>query len=573
MKRPIFLKLLSSYLLVTAAIVALILAFTFQTIRTRSLEQAVENLSALGLAVGQATLPHVHQGGLEGLDAAVKSLGRQLATRITLIDSDGTVLADSEEDPARMENHRARPEVASALAGESGWFVRYSTTLKQDMLYVAVPDGVAKRPRHVVRLSLPLEDIDELIGTLRSQIVRIALIAGLMALVISLFFSQVLSLPIRELSRASRRIASGDFASQVPVRGKDELGDLARNFNDMTTRLQATFSELSTRKEELEGVLSSIREGLFVLEGDGRIRLANQGAAKIVGSENLKGRFSWEVLRSPRLNELLTPPYSRSASAEIELEERCYLTSLTPLRSGQGIVLVLHDITERRHTDQIKKDLIVNVSHELRTPLTAIKGFSETLLEESDHPSEYLEIIHRHTQRLIDIVNDLMVLSELEDRGLTLDLERVDLGDLIPQVLTLFESRMQDKALTLTFKTPEKPVVPTGDAFRLEQLFTNLIDNAVKYTERGGISITLSAPGDQVRIVIADTGVGIPREHLPRIFERFYVVDKSRSRRLGGTGCGLAIAKHIVALHSGEIAITSTGGTSVSVTLPREIPA
>ena len=426
MKRPIFLKLLSSYLLVTAAIVALILAFTFQTIRTRSLEQAVENLSALGLAVGQATLPHVHQGGLEGLDAAVKSLGRQLATRITLIDSDGTVLADSEEDPARMENHRARPEVASALAGESGWFVRYSTTLKQDMLYVAVPDGVAKRPRHVVRLSLPLEDIDELIGTLRSQIVRIALIAGLMALVISLFFSQVLSLPIRELSRASRRIASGDFASQVPVRGKDELGDLARNFNDMATRLQATFSELSTRKEELEGVLSSIREGLFVLEGDGRIRLANQGAAKIVGSENLKGRFSWEVLRSPRLNELLTPPYSRSASAEIELEERCYLTSLTPLRSGQGIVLVLHDITERRHTDQIKKDLIVNVSHELRTPLTAIKGFSETLLEESDHPSEYLEIIHRHTQRLIDIVNDLMVLSELEDRGLTLDLERVE---------------------------------------------------------------------------------------------------------------------------------------------------
>jgi two-component system phosphate regulon sensor histidine kinase PhoR len=236
-----------------------------------------------------------------------------------------------------------------------------------------------------------------------------------------------------------------------------------------------------------------------------------------------------------------------------------------------GHVLIFHDITDMKHVEQIKKDLVVNISHELRTPLTAIKGFVETLLDEaSDEQRDYLDIVKRHTDRLINIVQDLLVLSELEDRPAGFSVEKVDMGTVINSVVTLFEPKARQKGLSI--KADIEPVIISADSFRIEQLLTNLIDNAIKYTEKGEILVGVKADGGNAIITVRDTGIGIPREHLMRIFERFYVVDKSRSRSVGGTGLGLSIAKHIATLHNGRITAESIPltGTTFTVTLPIE---
>ncbi len=571
MRKPIVIKIFIGYLLVTLALAGLILVFTFQTIRNHYIDTVTNNLKTIGIALLETTTPLVEQENLMELGATVRELGRRLQTRITIINAEGTVLADSQDQRDLLESHRNRPEVLSALVGNTGRSIRYSTTLGQDMIYVALPMEIRGKIKAVLRLSLPLQDIETLLGKVKRNILQSASIIILFSLVIALIFSHILSSPIRLINRASKKVASGDLKTRVSMRSNDEIGELATSFNNMTAKLDASFSELSARKAELESIIASLSEILLVLDKEGRVKLFSESISKIMDPENIQGRYYWEVIRSPQLGELLGKAVTSPVRHEIQMGDKHYLCSITPIPSGMAKVVLLHDITQMKQIEKIKKDLVVNVSHELRTPLTAIKGFTETLLDEADEKhKEYLNIILRHTDRLINIVSDLLNLSELEERAYTLKTEDVDLMALIDKVMILFEQRANQKNLELKIERPAEPAVIQGDSFRLEQLLSNLIDNAVKYTEKGTITLSLEKKPGKIVIRIADTGIGIAKEHVPRIFERFYVADKSRSRNLGGTGLGLAIVKHIAQLHGGDVSVESSpyGGTTFTVTLP-----
>jgi two-component system phosphate regulon sensor histidine kinase PhoR len=285
------------------------------------------------------------------------------------------------------------------------------------------------------------------------------------------------------------------------------------------------------------------------------------------------GKLYWEVIREPQFSDLINRVMNekKSHSDEIALNDKTFLCSATLLGAHEEMVIIFHDITEGKKLEKIKKDFVVNVSHELRTPLTAIKGFVETLEEDIDDKNRhYLSIIRRNTDRLINIVEDLLVLSQLEEKGAALHLDEIDLTKIIEQIHRIFELKLKEKNLSFTLESKNGIPLITADAFKLEQVFVNIIDNAVKYTERGGIRVILEHRNNQVIIEIEDTGIGIPQEHLSRIFERFYVVDASRSRQLGGTGLGLSIVKHIVQLHNGTVDVESTPGkgTKFSIALP-----
>jgi len=573
-KKPIFLKIFSGYLLICLALSSLILLITFNSIRTHFIDTTISTLVARGTLVTRAVHPLLEQADPSRLQALVTEMGSDIATRITIINNTGVVVADSVMSAESSENHRFRPEVSRALSGEIGHAIRYSTSLDDDLLYVALPVELHGKIQSVVRLSLPLKDIQRLLDTIWESILQLTVLVILFSVVIALIFSHILSTPIRDLNRASKKVASGNFDVRVTIHSRDELRELAESFNEMTAQLRSYFSTLSQRNEELEGILASMSEELLVLDREGIILLTNESASELFDVEPIRGRYFWEVVRSLKFNSLLERSDTGPVIDDVDLGEKTFLVSITPLRSGNARVVLFHNITEMKRLEKIKRDLVVNVSHELRTPLTAIKGFTETLLDGTDeHISDHLKVIQRHTDRLINIVNDLLDLSTLEEPSTALNLEEIELRTLLEKVSTAFELRIKEKNLEVTFSGPSELHLQ-ADPFRLEQLFGNLIDNALKYTEHGSMAITFQENQNSVIIEIADTGIGIPKEHLPRIYERFYVVDKSRSRLLGGTGLGLAIVKHIVSTHNGSIKVASTpgAGTAFTVTLPKRQP-
>jgi two-component system phosphate regulon sensor histidine kinase PhoR len=376
------------------------------------------------------------------------------------------------------------------------------------------------------------------------------------------------------MRKAASRVASGDFQARVFLKNRDELRELADSLNDMADHLQNLFGELSQRGEELGSIVSTIRDGLLVLDREGKILLSNSSFKKITGIDEVEGKYFWEIMRSPELDELVraVAEHLTNQVREIDFRGRQYLCSGDYLASREGVVVLIHDITEMKGVEKVKKEFVVNLSHELRTPLTAIKGFLETLEGEvSEEGLRYLEVTRRHTDRLARIVDDLLLLSELEDRGAGLELETVDLRELIEGILPIFEEPSKEKNLSLQLRATSGGPIISGDRFKLEQVLINLIANAVKYTERGSVTINLYQQNSNAVVEVEDTGIGISEEHLPRVFERFYVVDKSRSKHVGGTGLGLSIVKHIVLLHNGSVDIESLPeqGTKVIVTLPQ----
>ena len=512
------------------------------------------------------------RGDYGTLNSLARKVGETTGVRITIIDPQGVVLADSEEDPAFMENHGDRPEVIMAMAGRVGSSLRWSATLKEEMLYVAIPmkltEGVA-----VLRTSFFLRDVNQFLGAFKKRVTVVAVALGLFSLIYAFFSSKRLSDPIKELVQATSRVAQGDFDARVLPKGRGELGELAERFNEMAAKLKELFQENLQRKEELERIFSSLEDGLLVLDREGKVIFFNKKAQEILEGKELSDRSFWEI-GDPAFRETISRVRKTEGNLteELEISGGVFLLSATYLATTGQTLVLLHDITHLKRMQELKRDLVANVSHELRTPLTAIKGFLEAFEDEDSREarSHYLEIIKKHVDRLTNIVQDLLVLSELEDKKTKLDLEDVDLKALLQEVLRPFEEKAKKKGLTL--KVDFDPGLPPikADPFRLQQAFFNLIDNAVKYTEQGEIRISTKGKADHVEIEVADTGIGIPKEHLPRIFERFYVVDKSRSRRLGGTGLGLSIVKHIVLLQGGEIDVESTPGvgTRFRVRLP-----
>jgi two-component system phosphate regulon sensor histidine kinase PhoR len=419
---------------------------------------------------------------------------------------------------------------------------------------------------------------------------QVILVSGVMAMAVAfgigLFVARRVTRPVVQMQAIARRMSDGDFAVHAPVRSSDEIGSLGRALNAMGERLRDKIRDLEQERAKATAILDGMVEGVLAVDGHNAIVLMNERARALfaLGASPVAGRPFLEVIRNVDLHEVLRQTRTGDEVTRRELRlstplERRVQVNAVRLGLGRdevGVVMVLHDVTELRRLEQVRTEFIANVSHEVRTPLTAIQGYLETLLagalEEPEHARKFLEIVFRHTERLGRLLNDLTDLSNIELGKVSLRLQPTSLGETVDSVLAIIRPRAESGDVALTSEVPRDLPLVRADHDRLAQILINLVDNAVKYTPEGG-RVTVCAGSDApavVRVTVADTGVGIPRLDLPRVTERFYRVDKARSRELGGTGLGLAIVKHLVLAHGGELTIDSEfgQGTSVSFTLP-----
>jgi two-component system phosphate regulon sensor histidine kinase PhoR len=533
------------------------------------------------------------------LDSLCRQLSGELGARITIIATDGRVLGDSAEISEHMENHGTRPEILEAMRTGTGTSIRYSTTVKYNMLYRAFHQTGANRDRFV-RLAVPLTDIDNVIRAVRQSLLAGLAAASVMGLLLAWVFSRHLSRRFRRLVQFSGQVAAGSFPQNFfPDSGSDEIALLEGHLNEMSLHLRANLSQVIEEKEKADSILRCMIEGVLVLDPKGRVLVMNQQARAmfhVPDDLDVHGASVLEITRHPEvhriLEEIFTFDFStQTYSKEVELDdERWFRVNAVRLRDTrenfQGSILVFHDVTDIKRFESMRSDFVANVSHELRTPLTAIRGYVETLMHtppaDPKESRQFLAIIDRHSERLSRLTQDLLTLSDLESGKIQLSLQPLDASQLIQRVLEVFWDQAARKQVKLTQRI--EPQLPNlvGDFDRLQQLFINLVDNALKYTPSGG-EVTLetrSLPARnggtaQIELAVIDTGVGIPEKDLPRLTERFYRADKARSRDLGGTGLGLAIVKHIVQAHKGDLTIESVlkRGTTIRVRLAAALAA
>ena len=520
-------------------------------------------------------------------DDLANRIGQSLGVRATIINTEGVVIGDSEvdrEELSKLENHITRAEVKDAIQKGFGQSKRFSTTIRKNMLYMAVPLGKGKLAG-ILRLAIPLSDI-EFIESKMFKTIGITIIFALFTTLIASFFvSVMISKPLYEMSTIAKRFAVGDFSRKTIVHSNDETGDLAKALNDMADQINAKVNSISSEKAKLEAVLSSMFEGIMITDGRGEILLVNPSVRKLFLIESSpEGRKPLEVIRNNVIQEIVDKVLTKNrkiVTQEVKIDlpgEKTILINGVPIIKGnviEGAVLVFHDITELKRLEEIRKDLVANVSHELRTPVSSIKGYAETLLEgkveNEDTKKEFLNIIYQDSNRLANLIDDLLDLSKIESDKMKMEFEPVEIPPLLNRCISILEKSAKDKLIAIKSNVPGNLPKVLGDQGRLLQVLLNLLDNAIKYTPEG-MSVTISAARKEnvVQIDISDTGIGISEKDLPRIFERFYRVDKARSRELGGTGLGLSIVKHIVQAHNGQVWVQSILdlGSTFSFTIP-----
>jgi two-component system phosphate regulon sensor histidine kinase PhoR len=561
---------------------------------------AVQSLEARLVAVGRV-LHDEARGVLRGdTGAAVRQAFAQRAARatgarVTLILPDGRVVAESGEAPAGvagMENHRERPEVRAALAGRVGRDLRSSATLAAPLLYVALPAQDGDRIVGVLRLAVPLSEVTASLENVHRVMLAGGLVALTVALAIGLFVSGRVTRPVVEMQSIARQLSEGNFSVRAPVRSPDEIGTLGRSLNVLAARLREKIQDLAQEQAKATAILDGMVEGVIAVDGHDHILLMNERARAMfnLGAGRLERKPFLEVIRNTDLHDAFrdgraagTEPAPEGAAVRRELRlttpvARVLEVYAVPLRLGPGetgVAMVLHDITALRQLEQVRTEFVANVSHELRTPLTAIQGYLETLLggamEDPAHARRFLEVVFRHTERLGRLLNDLTDLSNIELGRVSLHMGPVALPEVVESTLDIIRAKADAGAVRLETRLPKDLPAVEADRDRLAQILINLVDNAVKYTPPGGrVAVEAVAGEGLVEVAVVDTGVGIPASDLPRVTERFYRVDKARSRELGGTGLGLAIVKHLVAAHGGTLVIESRPGegTRIRVTLP-----
>lgn len=568
-------KIILSHIILIVFLTFLIILFSFRIIRSDYESNLENNLISLNNSVQNNFTDLIHKNQIEKIDSVTKKIGKNIHFRITITTIDGKVIGDSQSDISVMDNHKERPEIKDAIIGKIGKSVRYSSTIQKDMIYIAMPLYINNSVKGVCRVSYYASEFDSLLLSLLMNMIQISLVVILITFVGVLYFSRNLTKPIHELSIAASNVAAGDFDFKVKITTNDEISTLARNFNLMTLKLKELFSQVISQKEELNNLITSINEGLVSLNEEGRIILSNEKFNNIVETEIIQGKKLKKIIKEKSFNKLFKDTLKKrnSITREIQINDNYFLASSNYIESKNEVVILFHDITEIKKLELIKKDFVTNVSHELRTPLTAIKGFLETLyneVEDNDIAIKYMNIMSRHTDRLIEMVQDLLTLSEIEDQKENMIFTEVNLFKFVNNVSKIFEQKLKDKNLLLKINSNNEKIEIEVDSFKIEQLFINLIDNAIKYTDNGNIEINLISNENSINIEIIDTGIGIPEEDLERIFERFYLVNKARTRKVGGTGLGLSIVKHIVLNHNGTIKVESKVdvGTKILIKLP-----
>jgi two-component system, OmpR family, phosphate regulon sensor histidine kinase PhoR len=506
---------------------------------------------------------------VEQYQAIANDVGRTVAARVTAIRADGTVLADSEADAHAMENHSTRPEFIKALHGETGTSSRPSHTLHVDFLYVAIPiRGGA------LRLALPLKEIDARIRQIRSKILQMTLLALIPAIFLAAWIARRVSNQFSNITAFSNELATGNFQASPPRFAGGELGALGRTLSGAAGHLRSMFEQLQEERSRFAAAINGIGEGILVADRKLRVILFNPAMEQMFPTERLSVGMSLDQWSQQQVSELFGQVLAEGRSCSVELTthlpvERSWKVSCAPITSPKGkvqaVVAVFYDITELERVDRMRKDFVINVSHELRTPLAAIQGYAETLLDGAiDEPEtnrRFVKILWQNAERLAQLTSDLMTLSQIEVNAREFTFLPHSVKDLLVQSTDSIRTLTEKKQIRVQVDAVAENLELECDPGAIHQIMNNLLDNAAKYTSDGGqITVGARRSGHEVEFYVRDTGIGITAEHIPRLFERFYRVDKARSRALGGTGLGLAIVKHLVLAHHGSVRVESQVG-------------
>ena len=585
LKSHLFLKIMVSYVVLLLAVLVATYVYMAYRVHDNYIQLERQRLFTAAKILGRV-LPVDHS--MAGLQPWAEEFGRQTGLRITLIAADGRVLADNQGNPDTMDNHSGRPEVQEAQRTGTGVSIRFSHTVEKNELYLAHRLEPQGNRGLVLRLALPLQEISQGFRSAQQGLLLIWIFLFLLALGLGYLFTRSLTGRIESIRKFSEKVAHGNLDARVKEVATDELGNLAESLNATADALQGTIDALREEKNRVAAILEGMRAGVLAIDSEGRITLMNPVLGRILQADLKEslGKKLIEVVRNAELKGILDRVLAdkKEVTATVEMAlgtRRSFEVVAVPLAeagpASGGVVAVLHDITRLKELEAIRKDFVANVSHELRTPLTSIRGFAETLLdgalEDRNNNRRFVEIIKSHALRLSDLTMDLLTLATLESESFQLKPEGIDLPALVHEVLESFRPLGHTKRQEL--EAVIEPGLPPikADRDRIRQVLINLLDNAVKFTpEEGRISleVRLNAEGTGVELHVKDRGIGIPSSDLPRIFERFYRVDKARSREQGGTGLGLAIVKHIVEAHRGHVSVRSTlgQGSDFCVTLP-----
>lgn len=576
-RRRLWWRLFVSYLWVPVVVLLLIGWYGQDVVWEFYDSHLNRDLEARARLCGKPVVELLLNNQASAIDGLCKELGQSSNTRITVVLPSGEVIGDSDSSPRDMDNHTTRPEIAEAFRGNVGHAQRYSSTEQEDRMYVAVPLMRGNSPIAVLRTSLPMTALTRTLGIVRHQIVVAAMIGILLHAIITFAISRRMSRPLEEIKAGAERFAAGDLRHRLRVADSVEVAALAETMNRMAEQLDERIQTVLRQQNEREAMLSSMEEGVLAINNEGTILSLNDACAILLGDGPAKlcGRSIYETIRKADLLNFIESALGSASPVEGELQIRgmqdrwvsAHGTVLHDSQRGKiGVLIVLHDITRLRHLEDVRRDFVANVSHELRTPITSIKGFIETLVdgafEDKENAYRFLEIMLRQVNRLDAIIGDLLMLSRIE-RGSEeqlIETASESIRGVLHAAVEMCEKKAADKAIKVELICPSD-LTSEINAALLEQAVVNLLDNAIKYSNAGArIEVCAACENAELVIQVKDEGCGIEAQHLPRLFERFYRVDKARSRELGGTGLGLAIVRHIALAHRGSVSVESTVG-------------
>ena len=575
-KRKLIWQIFPSYLFVLIVSLIAVNWFASSSFRNIYLEQASDDLESRARLIEKQIKPYILSFHPDKIDALCKDFGQTSSTRVTVILPLGKVVGDSDEDPSQMESHSIRQEVLMVKEGQVGRSIRYSRTLEKSMMYVAIPVKQDKKLIAILRTAIPITSIDKQLKVIWGQLAIGGLLISLVAAGISLWLARRITRPIEELRYGALRFAQGHL-EKMPIPETEEMASLAEAMNRMANELDNRINTIVSQRNELETVLSSMVEGVIAIDMDERIISMNPSAAKMFEIDPVanQSRNIQEVIRNSALQKFIKKALENQEIIQEDItffnkEEYVFSVQNSPLYDAKnnaiGILVVVDDVTQLRRLENMRKDFVANASHEIRTPLTTIKGFVETLYHESFEDKEkskrFLEIILKHVDRLNAIIEDLLSLSRLEREKEKNEFvfSKGDVRDVIHTAIGICQPKANEKNVQINYQS-ESALPALMDSTLLEQAIVNILDNAVKYShENSSIDVEATVLEKDIEIQITDHGIGIPKAHLPRLFERFYRVDKARSRKMGGTGLGLAIVKHIIQTHKGTVTANSQQG-------------
>ena len=561
-------------ILISAAIVG---GLSIRSMEEDSKEEVRRSLAAQAALLRNVAAARLGQPHESGLKQEVRSLGEEIGTRLTVIDAQGLVLADSQEDTSAMENLANRPEIMAVRSHGSGTATRYSHRLGASAMHLALPIEDNGRLLGYARASRSLSEINRRLTRLRTVVALGAALAILAAAVLGLVLARNFVKPVKAMTAVAEGMARGDYNRRLPATRTDELGDLARALNQTAKSSQNRMETIITDRNKLLSLLKGMVEGVVAVDREERVLQMNSAAGKILGAspETSVSKPIWEVTRVRQVCDTLsrTLKTGRDVKDELRLvtraQDQVVEMLASPLFDGEGelagAVVVLHDVSNLHRLQTVRRDFVANASHELKTPIAAIRALVETLIEDRSMPSSdrerFLDKIWNQSMRLSSLVTDLLTLSRLESSPAGPELRPIDLRQPFRGAVQALLPTSEERGIAVHAEIPQDPVRVLGDAEALGQLTTNLLDNALKYTGRGGrVWARLKTENGRALIEVQDTGMGIAPQDQARVFERFYRVDKARSRELGGTGLGLSIVKHVAANHHGDVLVESTPG-------------